>query len=456
MLLPKPPLDQEFTKTTFTMPFTASDICKIILAVILPPLGVFLERGCGADLLINILLTILAYIPGIVHALYIILNMSYLTASLGPDELNALMDPMKPYDDAMRDLDYIAKTTRRAADAFEESLRVKNSLDTYEVLAKSMPSQQLLTAILNCEYKLWQTYEGTPMRFKPYLTHWVETLMRTEKEFAKCQHTTATATASDTDDTITTREVLATRAAYIMALLLENPLPSREPVRFAYEKSAQMGFSLPRFHLLPYMQMLVEEDVWDRLPEGMVQAPEKGMVQAPETGALRKFKAQEDSPPRPWEHVMLLKLKQDPNLAVQEISHLPLDISSLDFLTKLLADGTFEEFGIEGPPVILQYIQHALRLVEMMGAPPPTSEQNLHANGTANGIENGAPIVEYGKEPQSRAVRLLLLFIKNSISKGLLETTLIIFEIQEICVRYVWIKEVRDFRNWVEQSDLVI
>ncbi|PMD45273.1 UPF0057-domain-containing protein, partial [Hyaloscypha variabilis F] len=48
-----------------------SDICKIILAIILPPLGVFLERGCGADLLINILLTILGYIPGIIHALYV-------------------------------------------------------------------------------------------------------------------------------------------------------------------------------------------------------------------------------------------------------------------------------------------------------------------------------------------------------------------------------------------------
>ncbi|KAJ8597978.1 hypothetical protein M405DRAFT_721555, partial [Rhizopogon salebrosus TDB-379] len=49
------------------MPFTASDICKVTLlvlfdflfAIILPPVGVFLERGCGADLLINILLTIL-------------------------------------------------------------------------------------------------------------------------------------------------------------------------------------------------------------------------------------------------------------------------------------------------------------------------------------------------------------------------------------------------------------
>lgn len=36
-----------------------SDIIKIICAIVLPPLGVFLERGCGADLLINLLLTIL-------------------------------------------------------------------------------------------------------------------------------------------------------------------------------------------------------------------------------------------------------------------------------------------------------------------------------------------------------------------------------------------------------------
>ncbi len=41
-----------------------SDICKIIIAIFLPPVGVFLERGCGSDLLINIVLTILGYIPG--------------------------------------------------------------------------------------------------------------------------------------------------------------------------------------------------------------------------------------------------------------------------------------------------------------------------------------------------------------------------------------------------------
>ncbi|KAH8918490.1 UPF0057-domain-containing protein [Atractiella rhizophila] len=55
------------------MPFTGSDICKIFFAIFVPPIGVFLERGC-ADFWINILLTILGYIPGIIHALYIILK----------------------------------------------------------------------------------------------------------------------------------------------------------------------------------------------------------------------------------------------------------------------------------------------------------------------------------------------------------------------------------------------
>lgn len=40
--------------------------------VSLQPLGVFLERGCGSDLLINIILTLIFWIPGLIHALYII------------------------------------------------------------------------------------------------------------------------------------------------------------------------------------------------------------------------------------------------------------------------------------------------------------------------------------------------------------------------------------------------
>ncbi|MBU2873060.1 YqaE/Pmp3 family membrane protein [Marinobacter salexigens] len=48
------------------------DFLRIIIAILLPPLGVFLQVGIGKHFWINILLTIFGYIPGIVHAVYII------------------------------------------------------------------------------------------------------------------------------------------------------------------------------------------------------------------------------------------------------------------------------------------------------------------------------------------------------------------------------------------------
>ncbi len=48
------------------------DLIKIVLAIILPPLGVLLEVGLGKHFWINIILTLLGFIPGIIHAVYII------------------------------------------------------------------------------------------------------------------------------------------------------------------------------------------------------------------------------------------------------------------------------------------------------------------------------------------------------------------------------------------------
>ncbi|KAI9143857.1 hypothetical protein BKA69DRAFT_1059402 [Paraphysoderma sedebokerense] len=56
------------------MALTCSDICKFIAAVLLPPLGVFLEVGLNRDFWINVILTILGYIPGIIHACVIIVQ----------------------------------------------------------------------------------------------------------------------------------------------------------------------------------------------------------------------------------------------------------------------------------------------------------------------------------------------------------------------------------------------
>ena len=48
-------------------------VLHIILAILLPPLGVALAYGIGKQFWINLLLTLLGYIPGIIHALIIII-----------------------------------------------------------------------------------------------------------------------------------------------------------------------------------------------------------------------------------------------------------------------------------------------------------------------------------------------------------------------------------------------
>ncbi|ATH77956.1 MULTISPECIES: YqaE/Pmp3 family membrane protein [Halomonadaceae] len=56
------------------MALTATDPIKMIFAVIFPPLGVFLEVGLKGHFWLNILLTLFGFIPGILHAFYVILK----------------------------------------------------------------------------------------------------------------------------------------------------------------------------------------------------------------------------------------------------------------------------------------------------------------------------------------------------------------------------------------------
>lgn len=46
-------------------------LLTIILNLLLPPLAVFMKHGVGSTLLISILLTILGWIPGVIHAFYV-------------------------------------------------------------------------------------------------------------------------------------------------------------------------------------------------------------------------------------------------------------------------------------------------------------------------------------------------------------------------------------------------
>ena len=44
----------------------------IILAILLAPLAVYLKKGAGKDLVINVVLCFVFYIPAVIHALILV------------------------------------------------------------------------------------------------------------------------------------------------------------------------------------------------------------------------------------------------------------------------------------------------------------------------------------------------------------------------------------------------
>lgn len=49
-------------------------ILNLILAILLPPLGAFLQVGLSKHFIINVLLTILGFLPGVLHALWLVVG----------------------------------------------------------------------------------------------------------------------------------------------------------------------------------------------------------------------------------------------------------------------------------------------------------------------------------------------------------------------------------------------
>jgi len=61
--------------STVTKNEGVADVIRILLAFILPPLGVFFEVGLGMHFWINILLTIFGFwILGVIHAVWVIVT----------------------------------------------------------------------------------------------------------------------------------------------------------------------------------------------------------------------------------------------------------------------------------------------------------------------------------------------------------------------------------------------
>ncbi|KAF2798219.1 hypothetical protein K505DRAFT_233885 [Melanomma pulvis-pyrius CBS 109.77] len=378
-----------------------------------------------------------------------------ISATLTADEVASLSGSERTCEAATRwleDADAASSPQhpRREGGSFEESLRLKNTLDIFEEQARTQPSWELLSILVNCEYKLYVLNQATPLRHNPFLSHWVETIQRLSKTIPQSGRLI--------NDILRKGGSLSTSEINVVRIeLLKSLLQFRSPSQFAlvtprqlYTNFVELQQSIS-FEIGPYIQMLEEEGIYERTPspnqgQEVSRGPSAGTVQdtAPRRPKLSDFQQ--------WKQEVLSRLESEPETAIQELTHLPIGLSSLDFLTTLLQDNMLERFSIDPAPVVSDYIQHALRLTEHMGRPPGTADSSFDGFSMPGTNGNVDEEVDHGREAQTRAVKLLLLFIRNLIRKALLPPEAIYFEIQEICVRYVWIKEVRDFRAFIEEG----
>jgi hypothetical protein len=150
----------------------------------------------------------------------------------------------------------------------------------------------------------------------------------------------------------------------------------------------------------------------------------------------------------------ILNHLREPGFAqiVHDLTRLRIDLNSLELLTNILTSPLLAETPVEPGPLVCGYIQHSLRTVERMAwSRSPRSDA---AGDNGDDIFSDA-VVTGGRDDQARAVKLLVLFLKNLLKRGIVQHQELYFDVEEICVRYIWIPEVREFRKFLEGTDLI-
>jgi hypothetical protein len=164
-----------------------------------------------------------------------------------------------------------------------------------------------------------------------------------------------------------------------------------------------------------------------------------------------KFPAPSFFPITPRSSILSVQqaLKVEPDEASHALMRLPLDLPSLELFTKLLEGRALDVPGVDTATVVREYVQHCLRIIERLGATfSPASD-------TGDASFDDFEAIPTGREEQKRAVTLLTMFMKNLLRKGLLPVQELAFDLEEICIRYIWIAGVREFRKFLEGGDVL-
>ncbi|KAF3010031.1 hypothetical protein E8E13_011475 [Curvularia kusanoi] len=391
-----------------------------------------------------------------------------LHTALASIELEYLSDLVRDNAAVVKDLDHISTLQEDGiGGAFEKSLRVKGMIDELEVTAQRQPSWKTLAALLRSEYKLWSMNEQTPLRHNPFLSHWVDAIQRLEVAAQVKGERVG-------DEGVSAQDIAAARLEMIKRLLLPHMDAQSATPQNIYD-ARHPGTP---FDVRPYIVMLQEEGVLDPTPgdfdppsSSTTSQPQDTSVK-PEPGANTKTSpspstspSRSDSP-RPtfpeWRAFILASLGTQPSLAAAQLTRLPIALPALDFLTELITSGALSTHAINAKETVLSFVQHALRVIEHMGQPAPTFPSSSHPPPPAQtdiGLGIGTMDDAHGRDAQARALRLLVLFLRNLLKKGHVDVDpgqpyTLYWDLEGMYRSYMWMREVREFKRMIEEGDI--
>ncbi|KAF3038950.1 hypothetical protein E8E11_006698 [Didymella keratinophila] len=320
---------------------------------------------------------------------------SKLARELALLEFQCLSDLSRQNDDILRELDHISTLNEDGpGGAFNKSMRIKGTIDDLEAKVQTEPSWTALAALLRSEYRLWKLNVDTPIHANPFLSHWIDAILLLHVDSRGYQPNLSDDDSFFANGPLTYLDIAAARLEMIKEMLKYGgeALGTATP-RMLYKTR----FPPKAIDIRPFLRMLEEGGIYDKgtapvpPPDLTVSSkvadmepgsPDASPVGSQSTPSLEFLDSTDDkSAPASlglkWKETISYNLETETNLdlAVHQLTHLPLTITTLDFLTTLITDQKLAQYGIDPKPVVLSFVQHALRIIESARQPPdPASE----------------------------------------------------------------------------------
>ncbi|KAF2102412.1 hypothetical protein NA57DRAFT_51993 [Rhizodiscina lignyota] len=329
----------------------------------------------------------------------------------------------------------LLKGRKDAAKDFKDAMSLKVFIDELEAKVRADASETNYVTLLNAEYTLFHMTATTLLPLNPFLSHWVDNIARWEKEAASSESGGKISAIQKARlymskkllmEVYPPRDLKTLSPRQLLAHIPESPHFSPKDWIKTFPKSSPVFDNPDSLALFKFSISGAYPDL-----EVMLSRDNKGDTD----GAIGANDDPPDlkSPERLTLDELFAAFKAEPEHTATAIAHMPIDdIKCLDLVNKLIElteeNQLLYNFGVDATGMVMNYIQHGLRQIEAM------APEQLGALGG-----NSARA-----EEQARAVKLLHLFIRNLLQKDFLTVDMINFELLELGMRYVWVKEIRE------------